>query len=210
MNLTVVDYGMGNIFSVVKALSHVGASVTLVNTPAGLSNTTKLVIPGVGAFPTAIEKLKQRSLFEPLRELILSGVPTLGLCVGMQLLFESSEEFGFHNGMGILSGAISRIPDPAPNEAAQWKVPHVGWNKISFKTNPEKNSIFSGLDGEYVYFVHSYAQLNPFWDSAATFTQFNNTEFVSAVSKKNLFGCQFHPEKSGEVGLQILKNFIKF
>lgn len=198
--IAVIDYGMGNLRSVEKALERVGASVSVTRDPEVVRCAHALVVPGVGAFREAVRNLKGLGLWSPIKEEVFSGKPYLGICLGLQLLFEESEEAGRIEGLGIVPGRVVRIRE-AP------KVPHMGWNRIQQEgTCP----LFEGIaDGAWLYFVHSYfGRLeDPSWASA--WTEYGE-RFASAVWRKNLFATQFHPEKSQTTGLKILKNFVKY
>ncbi|MFQ5835304.1 MAG: imidazole glycerol phosphate synthase subunit HisH [bacterium] len=197
--IAIVDYGMGNLRSVEKALQKVGEE-TLVTRDAGkILNSEGVVLPGVGAFRDCMRNLREYGLIDPLYEFIQSGQPFLGICLGLQLLFTQSEEFGRYEGLGVIKGRVVRFP-----EAAELKVPHMGWNTISIK---RKVPLLKGIeDGSYFYFVHSYYVIPEDEDIIATTTHYG-VEFVSSINKDNIFACQFHPEKSQELGLKILKSF---
>ena len=200
--LAIIDYDMGNLRSVQKALERVGHEAIVTSDPAVLAEADKLVLPGVGAFRDAIKALEDRRLAEPIMQFIGAGKPFLGICLGLQLLFETSYEDGEHRGLGVLPGRIVRFD--LPNG---YKVPHMGWNQLSF--GEERAPIFNGIDqGEYFYFVHSY-YVEPS-DAAITAAEADyGGAFCSAVWRDNLFACQFHPEKSQAAGLRLLKNFAE-
>lgn len=192
----VVDYGVGNLKSVTNAMEYLGLNTLITSDPAELERADAIILPGVGAFPDAAEKLRRAGLDTALR-VEAQRKPLLGICLGMQLLFETSEEGEVCKGLSLVSGQVRRI------ETDQ-KLPHIGWNSLKFQNNCP---LFKGLeDGTYVYFVHSYCG-----EAAAEVDVAARTEYgpsvVAAVHRGNIYGCQFHPEKSGEAGLQILKNF---
>ena len=199
--IAIVDYDAGNIKSVEKALQFLGQEPVVTRDKETLLQAEKVIVPGVGAFGDAMGKMHQYGLVEVLREIAAKGTPLLGICLGLQLLFESSEETPGVEGLGLLPGKIVRIPDKEG-----FKIPHMGWNSIQI--NPASRLLKGIEEGAYVYFVHSYyLQAENEADVAAT------TDYVvnihAAAEHENIFSTQFHPEKSGEIGLQILKNFIE-
>ena len=210
MRVTVIDYQAGNLTSVVKALLHLGADVTVTDGPASLASAERIVLPGVGHF-AATHRLDETGLTPAIREAIARGVPFLGICVGMQWLLEGSTEAPDQPGLGYFLGHCERFPE------AGKKVPHVGWNQIEIPALHASRLLAGVPNHEHVYFTHSYhAPLNTFvrndedeidWPLAAQ-TEYIEP-FASAVEYKNVFGVQFHPEKSGEAGLQILRNFLE-
>jgi len=199
--IAIVDYDAGNIKSVEKALQFLGQEPVVTRDKETLLQAEKVIVPGVGAFGDAMGKMHQYGLVEVLREIAAKGTPLLGICLGLQLFFESSEETPEVEGLGLLPGKIVRIPDKEG-----FKIPHMGWNSIQI--NPASRLLKGIEEGAYVYFVHSYyLQAENEADVAAT------TDYVvnihAAAEHENIFATQFHPEKSGEIGLQILKNFIE-
>jgi len=197
--ISIVDYGMGNLQSVEKALAYTGADTRLVTTAAEVATAEKLVLPGVGAFGDAMAHLKEQGMVEPLKEFAASGRPLLGVCLGMQLLFDSSEEDPDVPGLGIFPGMVKRFPADMG-----LKVPHMGWNSLTVRPD---SRVLAGLgDQSHVYFVHSY-YLSPADKSISAATTPYGFEFTSAVEKGNVSGVQFHPEKSQATGLKILRNF---
>ncbi|MGI8908330.1 MAG: imidazole glycerol phosphate synthase subunit HisH [Candidatus Sumerlaeaceae bacterium] len=196
--ISIVDYGMGNLRSVEKALQKLGYATELVSTPGCIDAASQLVLPGVGAFGDAMRGLQERSLVEPLRHYAASGRPLFGICLGMQILFESSEEDPGTEGLGILRGEVRHFP------AMQLKVPHMGWNRLEVRTS---SPWFQNLGPEpFVYFVHSYYVVPVDGGMTATATEYG-IQFTSAVAHENVGGTQFHPEKSQATGLKILQNF---
>ncbi|MBQ2667229.1 MAG: imidazole glycerol phosphate synthase subunit HisH [Clostridia bacterium] len=196
--IAIIDYGAGNIRSVEKALQHIGCAVTVTKDPAELLSADAAVLPGVGAFGDAMAELRARGLEEPIRKFIASGKPFLGICLGLQILFESSEESPGVAGLGLLKGKIVRIP-----AVEGLKIPHMGWNSLSVR---KEGGLFTGVAGEpYVYFVHSY-YLQAAEDIVSATAEYGVT-IHAAVQKNNVMACQFHPEKSGAVGLELLQNF---
>jgi len=200
--IAVIDYGMGNLRSVEKALERVGAKAIVTSDPKILSRCDKLVFPGVGAFGEAMKELKRLKLVGPIKDAIDEGKPFLGLCLGLQLLFEKSEEDPGVKGLCVLKGESRRFKFKGPG----LKVPHMGWNCI--KKNP-KSKLLDGIpDNAYMYFVHSYYVVPKDKKIALTITDYG-IDFVSGIAKDNIYGIQFHPEKSQELGLKILKNFVR-
>lgn len=203
MKIALIDYNMGNLASVQNAFKKMGASCELVSDPDKLQNYDKAILPGVGAFGDAMEHLGQTGMKQAVREYGKSGKFMLGICLGMQVLFEKGFEFGEHEGLGLIPGRI--VPFDKERFAHPLKVPHMGWNELFVQ---KETSIFQGMEREfYLYFVHSYhAQTEDEYVIGKTFYGY---EFVSAVQKDNIIGLQPHPEKSHENGLKIVKNFIE-
>lgn len=198
--IVIIDYDAGNIKSVEKALISLGEKVTVSADPAVILNADGVILPGVGAFGEAMEKLHAFGLVDVIKEVAISGKPFLGICLGLQLLFDSSEESPGVEGLGILKGKIVRIP-----EGEGLKIPHIGWNSLNY---PNNGRLFQSVaEGSYVYFVHSY-YLQAEDEAIVTATTEYGVEIQASVEKDNIFACQFHPEKSSEVGLKLLENFI--
>ena len=199
--IAVIDYGVGNLFSLSSSLAYLGLENKVTRSARELDEASHIILPGVGAFGDAMEKLASTGLVPELERQAEHGKPLLGICLGMQLLFEKSEESPGVEGLGILKGEILRIP-----AAEGLKIPHMGWNNIRF---PNKGRLFAGVpEDAYVYFVHSY-YLKAQDEKIVTATTEYGTHIHASVESGNLFACQFHPEKSSHVGLQILKNFAK-
>jgi glutamine amidotransferase len=205
--IAIVDYGMGNLHSVQKGFERVGFPATLTQDPEVIRHAEGLVFPGQGAFKKAMENLNFLGLEKPIRHYLESGKPFLGICLGLQLLFSESEEFGAQRGLELFKGRVVRFPESAlsnPNGQERLKVPHMGWNAVHIdKTSPALEGI---EEGAHFYFVHSYYPVPEDRGIVATTTDYG-VEFVSSVSQGNLFASQFHPEKSQAAGLQILRNF---
>ncbi len=205
--IAIVDYGMGNLCSVHKAFEKMGFQATVTQDPNELRRAAGLVVPGVGAFGKAMENLQQLGLVEPIVEFVERGKPFLGICLGLQLLFSGSEEFGLQKGLSLFKGRVARFPfAPSPESLAQssMKVPHMGWNSLHIH---RRASVLDGIaDGAYFYFVHSYYPIPEAQEIIMTTTDYGG-EFVSSIGLGNLFACQFHPEKSQGLGLKLLKNF---
>ena len=201
--IAIVDYGVGNLFSLVSSFKAVGADITVTNDINIIRNADKIVLPGVGAFADAAKKLSKTGLATVLKDEARSGKPILGVCLGMQLLFEKSYEYGKHSGLGLIGGVIRPISEVILPEL---KVPHIGWNALIFPKTREKSPLFKYIkEGDFVYFVHSYYADN--CEDAVIATAEYGVQLTAAVSSGNIFGCQFHPEKSGTVGLNILRAF---
>ena len=199
--IAIVDYGVGNLFSLQSSFAAIGAEVTVTADPQVLRAADKIILPGVGAFEDAAKKLRESGLADLLKELAAAGKPLMGICLGMQLLFEKSYEYGCHEGLGLIPGTVRPIADVAPKEL---KIPHIGWNPLIFK---KESGIFANIkNGDCVYFVHSFYATD--CDESVIATCEYGAELTAAVAKGNVYGCQFHPEKSGKVGLAILKAFV--
>lgn len=202
--IAIIDYQMGNLRSVQKAVERVGGDVHIVDRPHELARADKLILPGVGAFGDAIRELRQRDLVGPLREAILSGKPFLGICLGLQLLFDVSYEGGEHEGLGILAGRVVRF-EPTSVDGRALKVPHMGWNETRFVG--ETPLSLPQESGTHFYYVHSY-YVEPEQPEIVAAEADYGTTFCSMVQKNNLFATQFHPEKSQTAGLQMLSRFV--
>ncbi len=200
--LAVIDYGAGNLRSVWHALKHLQApDMRLARQPAELAGAKKIILPGVGAFGACMEQMQRQDLVEPLKDALAAGIPYLGICVGMQMLFEFGEEMGEHAGLGLLGGRVIRFP-----RFADRKVPHMGWNQLHSR---HPSAILKGLSEEnYVYFVHSYYCAPTDQDTVVASVDYG-VEFAAIVQRDNIYGVQFHPEKSQRAGLQILANFLR-
>lgn len=198
--IAIVDYGVGNLFSLNSSLELIGAESIVTSDPQVLRSADKILLPGVGAFEDAARKLRDSGLADLLKELAAEGKPLLGICLGMQLLFEKSYEYGEHEGLGLIPGSVKPIRDVIPTD---YKIPHIGWNGLHLRGDcPIFNTI---REGDCVYFVHSFyaTGCEPYVTATADY----GAELTAAVAKGTVYGCQFHPEKSGKVGLSILKAF---
>jgi len=201
--IAIIDYGMGNLRSVSKAFEAVGHRPVVTRDVTKIKNASHVVLPGVGAFGDCMANLGRYDLVEPIRLTIQSGKPFLGICLGLQLLFTESEEFGFHKGLGIISGRVRRFRVDE-REGMGLKIPHMGWNQVNFQ---RPCPLFKGIaDGAHWYFVHSYF-VDPSDRQIAATTTTYGVPFVSSIWRDNVVGCQFHPEKSQTVGLQLIRNF---
>lgn len=199
--VAVIDYDAGNIRSVEKAVEALGKQAVVTRRPEEILTADHVILPGVGAFGDAMEKLRKYELTDVIRETAACGTPFLGICLGLQLLFESSEESEGVEGLGILPGRIVRIP-----EGNDLKIPHIGWNSLSY---PHQGRLFAGIpEQSYVYFVHSYYLQADEAEIVKATTEYG-VEIHASVEKDNIFACQFHPEKSSGTGMRILKNFLE-
>ncbi len=202
--IAIIDYGMGNLRSVQKGFEKLGFEAIVTADPKKLQEADKVVLPGVGAFADCMRNLEQGGFVEPILRVIREGRPFLGICLGLQLLFTESEEFGIHKGLDVIPGRVVRFADGMEDGGEELKVPHMGWNQLSFKKRPP---LFAGLDeGTNVYFVHSF-YVKPEDEGVIATTTSYGIEFCSSVWKDNVVATQFHPEKSQEKGLLMLKNF---
>ena len=195
---------MGNLHSVRKALEWVGAETQIVTDAAGIEGADKVILPGVGGFADAINTLREKQLIEPLKQAVRQGKPFLGICLGLQLLFEVSYEAGEHAGLGLIAGKVVKFDFAGREDAQKLKIPHMGWNSLHLARDV---ALYHGIEeGSYVYFVHSYYVV-PQDQSVIASTTEHGGEFVSSIARDNLYATQFHPEKSQRVGLAMLKNF---
>jgi len=200
--IAIIDYGVGNLFSLVCSFKAIGVDAVVTSDPEIIKKADKLILPGVGAFEDAVLKLKQSGLGELVCRLAKDGKPLMGICLGMQLLFEKSYEYGEYEGLGLIKGEIVPMKGRLPKNL---KIPHIGWNALDIK---KENPIFKYINGgDCVYFVHSFYGVN--CDETLIATTEYGAEITAAVADKNIYGCQFHPEKSGTVGLNILKAFCE-
>lgn len=193
--IAVIDYGMGNLRSVQKAFEFISQASIITTDKQKIKNAERVVLPGVGAFEQAIARLKDSGLDKTILEVIESGKPFLGICLGMQLLYERSFEDGVHKGLGIIKGDIKKF-------SGNYKIPHIGWNTLEIK----KDGLFKEMVSPSVYFVHSYYA--PIEQNTASVCNYAGVDFTASIEKGNIFATQFHPEKSGDVGLEILRNFV--
>lgn len=198
----IVDYGVGNLFSLRCSLESLGQTVLVSSDPETILNCDRLILPGVGAFGDAADKLQKSGLDKTVIEFASSGKDLMGICLGMQLLFQESEEYGYHKGLGLLNGRVVGMEGRIP---AELKIPHIGWNALHFE---KASPLFRYIrEGDFVYFVHSFYAED--CDDSLIATAEYGKALTAAVQKKNVLGCQFHPEKSGKVGLSILKAFCE-
>ena len=196
----IIDYGVGNLFSLCSSCKAIGEEAFVSGDASQLAKADRLILPGVGAFEDAARKLNDSGMAEFVRQQAAARKPLLGICLGMQLLFEKSYEYGCHQGLGLLKGQVVPMEGKLP---ANLKIPHMGWNALDVR----RGTLLEGLSGQYVYFVHSFFAENC-EDSLSAVTEYG-IPITAAVEKGNIFGCQFHPEKSGNVGLSILRKFAE-
>ena len=201
--IAIIDYGVGNLFSLKSSFAAIGQEAVVTADPAVIRGADRIILPGVGAFEDAARKLQDSGMADLVKEQAAAGKPIMGICLGMQLLFDKSYEYGEYEGLGLIGGAVKPIADVIP---AGYKVPHIGWNALHFVG--EKSKLFKYLkEGDCVYFVHSYYAAD--CGDAVTATAEYGAPLTASVEKGNVYGCQFHPEKSGAVGLSILKAFCE-
>lgn len=201
--IAIIDYGVGNIFSLYSSFKYIGAEAVLTSDPAEIRAADKIILPGVGAFGDAAEKLRKTGLADVVLEQAAAGKPLLGICLGMQLLFEKGYEYGEHDGLGLIKGKVVTMEGVVPED---YKIPHIGWNGLHFPKSREKSPLFKYVEeGECVYFVHTYFGTDC-GDSVIATAEYG-AELTAAVAAGSVYGVQFHPEKSGEVGMKILRAF---
>ncbi|MBR6679713.1 MAG: imidazole glycerol phosphate synthase subunit HisH [Clostridia bacterium] len=201
--IAIIDYGVGNLFSLKSSFLKIGEIAEVTSNVEQIKNADRIILPGVGAFGDAAKKLRDSGLDKVVIESANSGKPLMGICLGMQLLFEKGYEYGEHDGLGLLSGKVVPIQDAITDDL---KIPHIGWNRLDFTKG--KDELFKYInDGDFVYFVHSYYAADC-EDSVIATTEYS-VDLTAAVRRGNVCGCQFHPEKSGDVGLAILKAFCE-
>ena len=202
--IAVIDYGVGNVFSLCRSLEAIGQNPVVTGDPDQLRKADKLFLPGVGAFADAAAKLRDTGLDRVIKEEAARGKPLMGICLGMQLLFEESYEFGQYEGLGLIPGKVIGMEGTIP---AELKIPHIGWNRLLFPDRPRHPLLQTVEDGDCVYFVHSFYATD--CDEAVIAQAEYGKVLTAAVAKGNVMGCQFHPEKSGTVGLNILRTFCE-
>ena len=210
MKVAIVDYGLGNLFSISRACKHAGIDAIITADTNSIKNSDALILPGVGAFGDAMNYLKKYELIDPIKEFVAAGKPFMGICLGMQLMFTESEEFGTHDGLNIIPGKIVKFPS-FDNKNNKVRVPQIQWNQISKNTDELwQNSPLQNIpENIFVQFVHSYYAIPDYNEHILTYTEYADINYVSAVKKDNLTGFQFHPEKSGAYGLKIYENWAQ-
>lgn len=202
--ISIIDYGVSNLYSITKACRKFSDSVVVTEDPEVIKSSSALILPGVGSFGAGIDGLRRRGLVEIIKEFTDSGRPILGICLGAQLMMSKGYEFGEFEGLGIVSGKVIKFGELLPGT----KIPHIGWNKIAV-SDDKQETIFSSLDGRpYFYFVHSFIMKPDDSRNVFATTNYGGSNFCSVIKQGNIYGCQFHPEKSGAVGLKIIKHFI--
>ncbi len=200
--VAIIDYGVGNLFSLKSSLKEIGAEAVVTSDEKVIAEADRIILPGVGAFEDAARKLRESGMADVVKREAAAGKPMMGICLGMQLMFDVGYEYGEHEGLGLIRGSVRPIADVIP---AGYKIPHIGWNLLKFK---QESPLFKYIKEEdYVYFVHSYyaAECD---ESVIAVTEYG-ADLTAAVANGNVYGCQFHPEKSGEVGMKILKAFME-
>lgn len=206
--ITIIDYGRGNIFSIGQALESQGIPFRISSEPEDVTGAERLILPGVGAFRDAYQGLVSRELVEPIKAAVAGGTPLLGICVGCQLLLSRGEEFGGSEGLDLIPGVVSRIPEPDPSDPGRVRVPNVGWRHVNVVA---RGSVLGGMqqNGEAMYFVHSYSPRPASKENIAATSRINGEEIPVAVQSGNIIGVQFHPEKSGPAGLRLIAAFAQ-
>lgn len=204
--VAIVDYGLGNLFSVQSACRKVGLDCILAQTASTVEQAEAVILPGVGAFGTAMERLHALDLVRPLQDFADTGKPMLGICLGIQLLFSESYEFGRHSGLGLLPGEVVPLRDKVKPGT---RIPQIGWNRLLAESSWEGTLLQSSSPEEYFYFVHSYVVRPESSQFTLATTRYGEMQFCSALQKNNIFACQFHPEKSAEVGLALYRNLAR-
>ena len=200
--LAIVDYGVGNLFSLKSSLAEIGAEAVVTSDEKVIAECDRIILPGVGAFEDAARKLRESGMAEVVKKEAAAGKPLLGICLGMQLMFDKGYEYGEHEGLGLIHGNVRPIADVIPEG---YKIPHIGWNLLKFT---KKSPLFKYIkEGDYVYFVHSYYAAD--CDESVIATTEYGADLTAAAANGNVYGCQFHPEKSGKVGMKILKAFVE-
>ena len=206
--IIIVDYGLGNLFSINEACKYLGYSTVISSDPKKILGASNLILPGIGSFEVAMKQLNKLELIETITDYVKTGKPIMGVCLGMQLLFEKSTEFGLHKGLGFIKGQVIRFPDVINNNNI--RIPHTGWNKIYKREIDWNNTPLENTNNEsFMYFIHSFYAQPYLKENILTYTTYSGFEFCSSVKKDNIIGFQFHPEKSGKDGLLIYDNFLK-
>lgn len=208
--ISIIDYRLSNIYSVKHACEAVGLNAIISSKKEDLLSADGAILPGVGAFGDAMSNLKKLDLISPIKDFIANGKPFMGICLGMQLLFTESSEFGIHKGLDVIEGTVNKFPEF--NKHNKIRIPHVGWNKIYLPKGRTswKNSLLRGVDNnDYMYFVHSYYVSPSNYKDVLAMTDYEGVEYCSAIVDNNVFATQFHPEKSGRIGLKIYQNFVE-
>lgn len=207
--VSIIDYGVGNLLNVVRAFEHCGALVEVATSANQIKNSNHLVLPGVGAFPDGMLELNKRDLITAILHHAKVGNPLFGICLGMQMLFDSSDEFGGKNGLGLINGQVISIPGEGVHGVAH-KIPHIGWNELL--SPPDRSwsaTLLQNIEKEAaVYFVHSFMAMPESGEDLLSYCDYDGCQIAAVIQHENITGCQFHPEKSGEIGLNIIRNFL--
>ncbi len=209
--VVVVSYGMGNVKSVMRGIEHVGATAILSDDPKLIRNADRVILPGVGAFEDGMKELRHRNIDYALDEFIETERPLLGICLGMQMLFDKSKEHGDHAGLGFISGQVVQIPGNK-NGSDKRKIPHIGWSALRYSNDSTNwnNTVLDGtIEGEFFYFIHSFMVLPDEKECILAQCKYEGISISATITKNNVTGCQFHPEKSGESGLKVLDRFLR-
>ena len=204
--ITIIDYNCGNIFSLIKILEKLNIKYNVSNDPKIISKSDKLILPGVGSFSVGIDNLKKKNIDESIKKFVEKGNWILGICLGMQLLVSNSEEFGYNDGLDLIKGEVKKLKS---TNKKRYKIPHVGWNSINFKQNTYSDNFLKNVKNySNFYFTHSFAVKTKLKDNTLAETIYSENSFSSIISKENILGVQFHPEKSGIVGEKMIRNFL--
>ncbi|OUR98818.1 imidazole glycerol phosphate synthase subunit HisH [Halobacteriovorax marinus] len=208
-NVTIIDYGVGNLLSVKRGIEYFGAEVVVSSNPDVILSSERVILPGVGAFSNGMKELEKTGLDTVVKKVAEKGIPLLGICLGMQMLFDESEEFGLTNGLGLIEGKIVKIPT-TNKDGKLVKIPHIGWNSLdrSESISWEDTILKNNNKGDEMYFVHSFMAIPKNKDNLISFSTYQDIQISSVVQCKNIMGCQFHPEKSGDFGLKVLQRFL--
>lgn len=206
MSIVILDYGIGNVKSIINAFENQGEKIILTRDKKIILESHALILPGVGAFSHGMKNLKKYNLIEIIKDFVESGKPLLGICLGMQMLMEESEEFGLNKGLGLVKGSVVKMPIKASNKV---KLPHISWNSLKNNGLNWDNTILNEIEeNSSMYFVHTFVACPKNKNEILSYSTYHDINFCSALKKDNIYGCQFHPEKSGKIGLRIIKNFI--
>lgn len=206
MKISIIDYEIGNVKSIINALKKIGIEPLLTHDKETILTSDGLILPGVGAFAYGMDNLQKYGLIEVINNFVNTKKPFMGICLGMQMLMEESEEFGITKGLGLIEGKVIKLPIQNSNYE---KLPHVSWNEISKHNIAWENTIFNNIQEQSdMYFVHSFVATPIHEENILSTTEYSDYRFCSAIKKDNIYGCQFHPEKSGEIGLKIMQNFV--
>ena len=209
-DIVVIDYGVGNLLSVSRGLEHCGAMVTVTAEPKTILSADRVILPGVGAFADAMAEFRRLGLDDVVLEVVAKGKPFLGICIGMQMLLDESEEFGVTSGLGLIPGRVVPVPSNTA-DGHTLKIPHIGWNNLLLSNGHEswEGTLLQGINvGEEVYFVHSFMAIPNNPDHCIAKCIYGGNSVSATIGRDNIFGCQFHPEKSGEIGIKVLKRFL--